>query len=256
MKASSSAAFDGWEPEYMPRLSAEVHSKLSSSSSFSQEKICYRRGVSCKDLDEVRELHKEWFPVSYNEDFFNSVVDGRLLSVVASLDDDSGSIVGLCLISLKKSEAQYNPSGDLLVSLGYVDPVNDTIAYILTLGVVDELRKLGIASKLLEKSIEEIRFADPNCRVVFLHVIEYNTPAKKLYEKNGFRGFKFEPNFYCIGEQLYGGILYYKEMNAREGSIRKLTEWIRRKINQVWSKLFTVKRFRNCESYNSDLETA
>jgi ribosomal protein S18 acetylase RimI-like enzyme len=44
----------------------------------------------------------------------------------------------------------------------------------MTLGVLDECRGLGMGSLLLEETYKAVAFGYPDCKVIYLHVIEYN----------------------------------------------------------------------------------
>jgi len=58
----------------------------------------------------------------------------------------------------------------------------------LTLGVVNEFRKHGIATMLLEEMIEkDSKIADKTIlKYIYLHVVEYNKAALSFYYKNSF----------------------------------------------------------------------
>lgn len=56
----------------------------------------------------------------------------------------------------------------------------------MTLGVVDECRRMGLATKLLELTISYIQYTQPLCKLIYLHVITYNEAAIRFYERNDF----------------------------------------------------------------------
>ncbi|RYR35814.1 hypothetical protein Ahy_A10g050914 [Arachis hypogaea] len=92
--------------------------------------------------------------------------------------------------------------------LGYDSAKSDqTLVYILTLGVVDTYRKLGIASSLIK---EVIKYASSisTCRAVYLHVISYNNPAIFLYKKMSFKCIRRLQGFYLINGQHYDSYLF------------------------------------------------
>lgn len=67
--------------------------------------------------------------------------------------------------------------------------------YIMTVSVLDNYKRFGVATQLLEhmleihKDVEEIKW-------LTLHVIESNEPALKFYEKHGFEKAKYLENYY------------------------------------------------------------
>ena len=182
---------------------------------FDPEKVRLRTRVFQNEMKEIRTLHAEWFPVSYNDAFYDGLMDpSTVVTVVAdtTLAEGQTAILSIATIAINRREKQYNAREDLLVALG-LDSYSTNIAYILTLGVVDELRRKGLGKRVLEKAIEEVVKRDPYCQIIMLHVIEYNTSAGKLYRELGFLEFKIEPNFYFFADQWYNGILFYKKLN-------------------------------------------
>lgn len=55
----------------------------------------------------------------------------------------------------------------------------------MTLGVVSTYRNEGLGSRLVQQC-EQLVEHDPECGVLYLHVITYNHAAIRLYEKLGF----------------------------------------------------------------------
>lgn len=88
-------------------------------------------------------------------------------------------------------------------------------AYIMTLGVVDECRRFGLGTKLLNQVIKVINENWMNCEVIYLHVVDYNESALKFYERNNFRTLKRIKNHYVIFEKMYDGLLLYKDIKVR-----------------------------------------
>jgi RimJ/RimL family protein N-acetyltransferase len=86
-------------------------------------------------------------------------------------------------------------------------------AYILTLGVVDGYRRRGLARELLRRSIEHYE-GDARVKLVYLHVIPYNTAAIRLYERNGFERLQELSDFYRIGDKMYDAYLYGYYING------------------------------------------
>lgn len=124
--------------------------------------------------------------------------------------------------------------------LGYESSkIDQTLVYILTLGVAEAYRNLGIgrnsshldmvcifhhtrvslicawsaASSLIR---EVIKYASniPNCRAVYLHVISYNKPAIYLYKKMSFQCVRRLQGFYLINGQHYDSYLFMYYVNG------------------------------------------
>jgi len=63
-------------------------------------------------------------------------------------------------------------------------------AYIMTIGVVDECRRLGLGTMLLNEVTKVINQSWSHCEIIYLHVVDYNEAAIRFYEKNNFRTLK------------------------------------------------------------------
>jgi ribosomal protein S18 acetylase RimI-like enzyme len=59
--------------------------------------------------------------------------------------------------------------------------------YIIILSVLDEYRRFGIASQLLEEAIRRAKEDHPDLYSVYLHTPIGNKAAIQFYEKNGFK---------------------------------------------------------------------
>lgn len=53
--------------------------------------------------------------------------------------------------------------------------------YILTLGIIDECRQLGLGTYLLNYTYNTVMKKYPLCKIVYLHVVEYNSSAIQFY---------------------------------------------------------------------------
>lgn len=67
-------------------------------------------------------------------------------------------------------------------------------AEIITIGVRPNARKTGIAAAMLGIAEGEIKKANANR--IFLEVAENNIPARKLYEKYGYKSVGIRPKYY------------------------------------------------------------
>lgn len=66
-------------------------------------------------------------------------------------------------------------------------------ADLISMALLDTYRGFGIASALLEKAIQDLRYI---CQEFFLEVRDSNTSATGLYEKFGFHLINKRPNYY------------------------------------------------------------
>ncbi|XP_022746242.1 histone acetyltransferase MCC1-like [Durio zibethinus] len=175
--------------------------------------ICYRP-IQPSDLEILEQIHSDLFPVRYESEFFQNVVNGRDIVSWAAVDrsrpngksDEPIGFVTARIVLAKDSEIADLLSYDST-------KVDQTLVYILTLGVVEAYRNLGIATALIH---EVIKYASsiPVCRAVYLHVISYNNPAIHLYKKMSFKCVRRLQGFYFINGQHYDSYLFVFYLNG------------------------------------------
>ncbi|KAL1362417.1 hypothetical protein HN51_010684 [Arachis hypogaea] len=176
-------------------------------------KICYRP-IRPSDLETLEHIHTKLFPIRYEATFFHDVVNG--CDIVSWGVVDSNRPDGRCdeLIGFVTARVVFAKESEIVDLLGYDSAKSDqTLVYILTLGVVDTYRNLGIASSLIK---EVIKYASsiPTCRAVYLHVISYNNPAIFLYKKMSFKCIRRLQGFYLINGQHYDSYLFMYYVNG------------------------------------------
>ena len=80
----------------------------------------------------------------------------------------------------------------------------------MTIGVVDECRRLGVGSELLKRGINELSERRPECQIIYLDVVSYNKSACRFYENNGFDHYETKRDHYEIYDLKYDSEVYYK----------------------------------------------
>ncbi|XP_050220719.1 histone acetyltransferase MCC1 [Mercurialis annua] len=175
--------------------------------------ICYRP-IRPSDLPILERLHADVFPIRYESEFFENVVNARDIVSWAAVDRNqpngqSDELIGF--VTARVVMAKDSEIGDLL----RYDPSkpDQKLVYILTLGVVESYRNSGIANALVR---EVIKYASsiPTCRAVYLHVISYNNPAIHLYRKMAFKCIRRLQGFYLINGQHYDSYLFVYYVNG------------------------------------------
>lgn len=137
----------------------------------------YFRALDSRDLIETKALHQEWFPLNYSDEYFKKILKKQLIALgyFYPLDEStdapgSGSLrsevmVGLILTRIERNKDEVievcqavDTERGMLKSIGQLISCKDYYAaYIMTIGVVDEFRRFGIGTKLLEQTIEQIQ---------------------------------------------------------------------------------------------------
>merc|ERR1740117_1874665 len=82
------------------------------------------------------------------------------------------------------------------------------LAYILTLGVIDNFRRRGAAREMLKQSITYVDESRPNVQAIYLHVVTYNDPAIELYESLKFLRIAHFTSMYNLHGKPYDSYLY------------------------------------------------
>ncbi|KAL3653804.1 hypothetical protein CASFOL_003485 [Castilleja foliolosa] len=175
--------------------------------------IAYRP-IRPSDITVLEQIHGDLFPIRYESDFFHNVVNGRGIVSWGAVDHSrpnaqSDELIGFVtarIVSARDSEIEDVISFDS-------SKTDKTLVYILTLGVVDSYRNLGIASSLIH---EVMKYASniTTCRAVYLHVISYNIAAIHLYQKMSFQCLRRLYNFYYINGQHYDSYLFVYYVNG------------------------------------------
>ena len=200
------------------------------------------RQLKLEDIDSIKILCREWFPIEYPEQwFFDISTSQRFFTSVAvqehrddleGLDDRDGKerlegqesreeIIGL-IVAENKQQSRCNYEDQGLVSRGLLcsDPV---VSYILSLGVIKSRRREGIASSLLNHLILHLTNRssmngpsknEPDSKAIYLHVLSTNLGAIEFYRRQGFQLHKDLPLYYVIEGRCHDGCSYVKYINS------------------------------------------
>ena len=162
-------------------------------------------------LDDLVDLHKEWFPFLYDRDYFkryvlkkNSVAIGAFLKI--GLKD---YLIGCAIGEIIHEQKFKNILPGVLVERSWYDVFSSYVdcGYLHSLGVIDEYRKLSVGSRLLELFIEEMK--KRNVVALYLNVILHNLSGIKFIEANNWHLFGIEKNYYRYRDNLYDSKIYY-----------------------------------------------
>jgi ribosomal protein S18 acetylase RimI-like enzyme len=185
-----------------PKIHSDIHTILKTAE-IDTNNITYRKPKE-NEIPEMLNLHKEWFPIDYTEQYFKIIVENKnkqYISIAAVCNIKGNEyIIGMILAECK-SEQQYNSQVPDRYKRSSFFENKYQYVYIMTFGVIDEFRGVGLASSLLERLVNEVRKV--NCGVLMLHVVDYNKTAIGFYAKNGFQDVTTIKNYYRINEDIY-----------------------------------------------------
>jgi len=236
-RSASSAMPDLASPN-VPRLRARVHGQLppAACAGISLGAVEFRPLQEC-DYEEMVALHTEWFPVSYDENFYSKSVHGDIFTIAATYTARSASASSTTPAAASEAEdvqehllgiitmsTACEMHGDDIMSILGGDcealccqPPDDPrgavvrrgcLAYILTLGVIDGFRRRGLAKELLRRAVEHVDRRLPHVQAVYLHVVTYNEAAIRLYEALNFLQLGRFVSFYVLHGSPYDSFLY------------------------------------------------
>jgi ribosomal protein S18 acetylase RimI-like enzyme len=122
------------------------------------------RPIEPTDMDPIKALHEEFFPVKYSQDFYDNTCNGiginggRLFSSLAI--NRSGEIIGFALAQMFEYPKRCEDK-DLFA----FDCKATKVCYIITVGVVERIRKTGLGTTLIEHCVEYAK-TDKECGAV------------------------------------------------------------------------------------------
>ncbi|CAI5725778.1 unnamed protein product [Hyaloperonospora brassicae] len=229
------------------------------------QRVIHFRDLDLPDIPQVRELHEEWFPIRYNQAFYDGAArglwmetGGRLFARLAVEMHDlvpvepaaerSDTILGAVTASTLPLSKVEDP--DLIER---DDCAHTHIMYILTLGTRASVRRMGIASRLLQECIAQA-CRQPQCGAVYLHVKADNLSARHFYEKHGFQNLRYLQDYYMIDGLRHDAFLYIFYINGaapQRGWLDRITSPLLALFSIAaagWKKLvenFTVEEYRD-----------
>ncbi|XP_065826310.1 N-alpha-acetyltransferase 60-like [Oscarella lobularis] len=202
------------------------------------------QGLFCRlmqpsDIDQVKALCAECFPINYPENWFVQITSSSNLYSLAAVVGNR--VIGMIVVEVKPF-GFCNPEDSSILS--YFSSSDTKVAYILSFGVFKEFRNTGIGSHLLQQALSYLESEQMHCKAVYLHVMASNFDAIKFYERRGFKKHTFLPGYYTtIGNQLGDGCCYVKYINGGEApwSLRdclsacwRLPTWLCTRCKRLW----------------------
>ena len=191
-----------------------------------------------QDIEETKNLHKEWFPIKYSDEYFNTIFnskEGKYFSIGAFYNiineetkEKKEIIIGLALCEwIVGSDYFFKVFGkesalEISKNINYIEEVYSYLKYddyhciyIMTIGVLDEFRKMKIGSNIVERIIN-IGLSDNLCIGIFLDVIYYNYSAIKFYKRNEFKKVKTNKNYYNLNGTKYDAHVFLRIFSRKE----------------------------------------
>jgi len=177
--------------------------------------------------------------------FFQSLIERPGLTIAAfkklTLDDSMSrpSDINICdvptkekpveqMIGVATAKVKHRSLDCFFECVGY----HNLEGYISTIGVIEEYRKQGLGSLLLEEICNRLQTLD--CTQFSLHVKSDNFPATSFYLKHGFTIVEHLDHYYEIDGKLYDAYRMERAVNDK----KTLWVWFR-----LWKLVCTISIF-------------
>ena len=239
---------------------SKVH-RLLSGIKIDPNKIYYKP-LGPEHYEEVKNLHKEWFPVDYPEAIFSNCLlnnQGGYMTEAAFYfleEENKEVILGLIICEWRWVDKFFfqfvgdNILEEINKSIDYEEEVQFflskqkfyTSVYIVSIGVIDECRKMNIGTNLI-KSALNYAISFPFCVGIFLNVIVDNFSGKKFYEKNGLICSNRLKDFYVIEDKKYDSDVYVRIFNREKKNLARKYQYNFLNLKQKIFKLFIMEPF-------------
>jgi ribosomal protein S18 acetylase RimI-like enzyme len=227
-----------YPPCMVPKVHSATHQWLRRNINLVQED-CFDiefREFQPEEIPELQALQEELFPIQYSEALYNNI--GKSIFSLGAFayhkDYEEGLfplILGVILFRITE-----NASNEYLRFTYFM--TNTHSAYIITIGVVEEMRGKGIAKELISQCKEICLSHVPTPLYLSLHVAEYNNEAIPFYERLNFELSEILDSHYFIEGKYYGARLYIFYFPEAK---KPIISW--NNISTVASKIF---RFPGC----------
>ena len=216
-------------------------------------KIIYKP-LTKENINEIFILHREWFPVKYEITFFENTINSQnenYFSYGAFYNINNKEIIlGSILCEFQEIDKKfiYHTSEETLNKISneisFFDEITVNLGfnyfyccYIMTIGVIDECRKLHIGKKLLN-IIKEKSINKNLCVCIYLDVITYNNVAKEFYKKNNFEEVSLIKNYYNLNGKYFDSFVYVYIFSHKEKmEVKKKNESF---FHKIWNYFFLL----------------
>jgi len=223
-----------------PELRARIHALLKSQPELlegvSSASDLQLSAMTPEDAQDLADLQEEWFPKESCRGgtpwCAELLAHEGVVAFKATIpEEESSAPVGI-VVALSNKAAIEEFGGEATVDIlrseltipKYIpwdSPERQELGYVLSLGIVGELRRRGLGNALLQRALAELRFRakaeknflgeqkDTALRAVALHLADYNRIARACYEQAGFQMIKEEPDSYAgVGRRMHSSLLY------------------------------------------------
>jgi len=183
-------------------------------------------------MKECEDLEREWFPSGPLTEYYKEALKGGSCFAICCYwqpkDQEQEYVIGSILVWVKKDneaikylkDNTFVPNQDKLEQkVNLKNNKKKVVAHICSIGVIDEARRLGIGTNLIEFASQYAIANYDNCVGVTLNVISTGVRAIGLYEKCNFVRLFTVPNYYPIDNEYFDAYRYAKAFRRSEEDI-------------------------------------
>lgn len=108
------------------------------------------------DCDAIKEAHAKVLPIQYDEDFFKRIcwTKGSYFAVCALSTSEPQSLAGFLSARTMPPKCFCFNDRQALQQVGVTLQPQDQVLYLLTIGVMSEYRRQGLAGRMLRFAVE------------------------------------------------------------------------------------------------------
>jgi ribosomal-protein-alanine N-acetyltransferase len=168
-------------------MGTDKETRINYSENLSDTKPIIIRRCTQEDLEAVIEVNEKELPEDYPYFFYKSILDNYPESFLVACND-TGKIIGYIMWRVERTPAIHSLK---LINKGHL----------VSIAVLKNCRRLGVASALLAKSMKNIKKHKINEFVLEVRVSNYT--AINLYKKFNFNTHSIKEKYYRDGENAY-----------------------------------------------------
>ena len=223
---------DFWDENVEIPIKSRLHKVISdlskTSAPLDKSNLKYRL-LTADDLVDLKDLAEEWFPPNYCRGLFDSFEEGRKNGTMLHLgcfwmaDKDSEILLGMVQIHycslLDMGKDIYSDIGMKPPLLKYNRVLNFctnhkdfVFGHVSIIGVIEEARRLGIASSLINMAKQIALQEKPGIIAQSLHTISKGKATVACYEKLEFQKAFTIPEFYVINGKRMDARFYIRKI--------------------------------------------
>jgi ribosomal-protein-alanine N-acetyltransferase len=150
------------------------------------------RDYRAQDFDQLWQIDQLCFPrgIAYTQmELTGFIAKRKAITLVAEAPTVTSDTNGL-----RGQHAAASTSLPQIAGFVVAQPIRGQVGHVVTLDIVPEARRFGLASRLMKECEQRLRTA--GCILAYLETAVNNGPAQRLYHKLGYEIVRTLPGYY------------------------------------------------------------